>query len=527
MKKLKVTKIVLIILIGLIGLINLNCKNHENKLIVSAKKTKLIYDVTPFDSTAIATFFNKYPKLKAYQNEVIAIYKKRQFHYIWYDKNGIRETANVLNDRINSIDTEGIQTVVSYKNEFDNLFKSSSDQADLQLELFLSTYYFYYTTKVNQGIDELKSKELGWYLPRKKQSYVDYLDSILSNPKKIDENKRMISQYYKLKDELRNYRTLEKKGGWVTIETASNFKFFQPGDSTKAIQEIRARLFLTGDINADSKSTIYDNTLKEGILKYKERNGFALDSIILPKHIVDMNVPIGNRIKSIIINMERCRWISPNILKSKELIVINIPSYKLLYFKNEKVALTSNVVVGTEMHKTVIFSGMMKYIVFSPYWNVPTSILKKEILPAIKRNKHYLRNHNMQWYKGGVRQKPGPNNSLGLVKFLFPNSNNIYLHDTPSKNLFKEENRAFSHGCIRIAKPKELANAILENDPKWTPEKIEEAMNRGKESYYTLQNEIPVYIGYFTTWVDKDGHLNFYKDVYDRDSKLEELLVAD
>jgi L,D-transpeptidase YcbB len=527
MKKIMRYKFSIVVLIGLISFVNLNCKNHENKLIVSGKNATSVYDITPIDSTAISPFFKKYPKLKAYQNELVAIYKKQQFHYIWFDKNGIRETADVLNDQINSIDKEGIQTIVPYKDVFEDLFQNRKEQPDLQLELFLTAYYFYYTTKVNQGIDELKSKELGWYLPRKRQSYVNYLDSILSNPKKLNEEKQMIGQYYKLKEVLKNYREIEKKGSWTTIETASDFKSFHPGDSAQAIGQIRTRLFLTGDVSTDSKSAVYDESLKEGLLNYKKRNGFAQDNIVLPKHIADMNVPISARIKSIIINMERCRWISPDLIKSKEWIVINIPSYKLTYFKNEKVVLTSNVVVGTELHKTVIFSGMMQYIVFSPYWNVPTSILKKEILPGIKRNKRYLRNHNMEWHNGAVRQKPGLDNSLGLVKFLFPNSNNIYLHDSPAKNLFTAETRAFSHGCIRVAKPKELANAILENDPNWTPEKIEEAMNKGKESWYTLKSKIPVYIGYFTTWVDREGHLNFYKDVYNRDSKLEALLVED
>jgi murein L,D-transpeptidase YcbB/YkuD len=133
----------------------------------------------------------------------------------------------------------------------------------------------------------------------------------------------------------------------------------------------------------------------------------------------------------------------------------------------------------------------------------------------------------MEWYKGNVRQKPGGNNSLGLVKFLFPNNNNIYLHDTPSKKLFNEEKRAFSHGCIRVEKPKELANLILEGDVNWTPEKIDAAMNKGKESWYTLKNKIPVYIGYFTAWVDNDGAINFYKDIYERDERLAAMLLEE
>ena len=176
------------------------------------------------------------------------------------------------------------------------------------------------------------------------------------------------------------------------------------------------------------------------------------------------------------------------------------------------------------MHKTVIFSAPMKYIVFRPYWNVPASILKKEILPAIEKNPNYLAEHDMEWKDDYVRQKPGPENSLGLVKFLFPNSNAIYLHDTPSKSLFGKEDRAFSHGCIRVAKPKELAAMIMKNDKKWNPEKIETAMNGGEEYWYTLKNKIPVYIGYFTAWVSDDGVVHFYEDIYKRDETLATLL---
>jgi murein L,D-transpeptidase YcbB/YkuD len=176
------------------------------------------------------------------------------------------------------------------------------------------------------------------------------------------------------------------------------------------------------------------------------------------------------------------------------------------------------------MNKTVIFSAPMKYIVFSPYWNIPESILNKEILPGIEKNSNYLEEHDMEWHNDYVRQRPGSKNSLGLIKFLFPNSNAIYLHDTPAKSLFNKEDRAFSHGCIRVAKPIELAAHIMQNDKKWNKEKIEEAMSSGEESWYTLQNKIPVYIGYFTAWVDTEGTIHFYEDVYDRDEALAALL---
>jgi len=526
MNKWNVPRLIILIILITIALISWDCKNSKNKIPPATTK-EIRYDVSPFDSISIANFFTKYPKLISYKKQVIAVYAKQDYHYIWYDNKGKKETADVLNDKINNIENEGIPSPVPYKSTFDKLYLNGSLKPNLETELFLTTYYFYYTTKVIQGIDVVKTAEMGWYLPRKKLSCEDYLDSLFVHPEKNTEKKQLLGQYYKLKDVLQIYRDLEKKGGWSTISTETNFKSLQLGDSSKTILQIRNRLYLTDDITADSKSAVFDKTLLSGLLHYKNRHGFALDSIILPKHIADMNIPVGERIKTIMVNMERCRWIPTDITKAKAFIVINIPSYKLTFFKNDKIVLSSNVVVGTEMNKTVIFSGMMRYVVFNPYWNVPNSILKKEILPAIKKNKRYLANHNMEWHDGGVRQKPGPNNSLGLVKFLFPNSNNIYLHDTPSKNLFTQEKRAFSHGCIRVAKPKELAYKVLEDDANWTAEKIDAAMNGGKESWYTLKNEIPVYIGYFTSWVDAQNNVHFYNDVYNRDARLLELIVEE
>jgi murein L,D-transpeptidase YcbB/YkuD len=156
---------------------------------------------------------------------------------------------------------------------------------------------------------------------------------------------------------------------------------------------------------------------------------------------------------------------------------------------------------------------------------VTANILKKEILPGMQKDPNYLESHHMEKFGDGVRQKPGPWNSLGAVKFLFPNSHNIYLHDTPSKSLFQESKRAFSHGCIRVAEPKNLAMYMLRDDPTWTEEKIAKAMDSGKEQYVAVKNPMPVYITYFTAWVDRQGDLNFREDLYNRDSQLSNLLM--
>lgn len=525
MKKGQVFGILVLVFVISISLTSWFCYNKKEA--ASAKKKPSISFVVSFDSTLVSSFYAKYPKLVLYKKQVVALYQKNNYDFIWYDKKGRKETADVIYNKINNLYQEGVQAKLPYKETLDALLQKGSAKPDVDTELFLSNYYFFYVNKTIQGIDSTKTEELGWYLPRKKPSYVGYLDSLLLDPNLIDKKEQLISQYYKLKTVLQKYRDIEQKGGWDSIAVPSDFIAIKPGDSSDVVAKIRTRLYLTGDIAEDSGKRLYGFALQQAVLKYKKRNGFTLDKTILPKHINEMNVPVSERIKTIIVNMERCRWISTDITKAKEFIVVNIPSYRLTYFKEGKSALVSNVVVGNTMNKTVIFSGMMSYIVFSPYWNVTSNIIKTEILPAMKKDKNYLSKHQMEWNGGNIRQKPGPSNSLGLVKFLFPNSNNIYLHDTPSKSLFSSEKRAFSHGCIRVEKPKELANLILQDDPYWTPEKIDKAMHKGKESWYTLKNKIPVYIGYFTAFVDDEGNINFYKDIYEKDAQLAAMLVEE
>ena len=506
--------------------LTVSCKKQDKKEVAEIAKVSL---ETPFDSTLVKKFFVQHPKLKTYQSDVEKLYRNHQFHYVWYDENGINDFGNLLYDKINNLGQEGIQVIVPYKDKLDAIYEDpdNDQKPDIDTELLSSSLYFFYADKVYHGIAANKTTDLEWYLPRKKQSYVSYLDSLLIEPTLINKDeKEVLSQYYLLKGVLQKYRQIEKKGGWKTITVDPNLKSYKPGDSSKTIAQIRQRLFITGDISRDSKSDIYDAALVDGILKYKMRSGNTINKLILPEHIKDMNISVAQRIKTLIVNMERCRWISNDITKSKELIVINIPAYELTYFRNGIPALRSKVVVGKALNKTVVFSASMQYIAFSPYWNIPASILKKEILPAIEQNENYLAEHNMEWHDTYVRQKPGGDNSLGKVKFMFPNSNNIYLHDTPSKSLFNNEDRAFSHGCIRVAKPTELANIILQNDSNWSPEKIDEAMNSDTETLYTLKNKIPVYIGYFTSWVDDKGIVHFYEDIYNRDQRLASLIYA-
>jgi L,D-transpeptidase YcbB len=354
------------------------------------------------------------------------------------------------------------------------------------------------------------------------------LDSVMTDPELLTRDDSVLfSQYYKLRDVLKRYREIEKNGGWNTVDLDPKLKAYKPGDTAKAIRQIRERLFITGDIKENNLSNKYDAELAEAMKKYQKRNGYNPGKLILPKHIKEMNVPIADRIRKIIVNMERWRWISPEFATAKEYITINIPSFQLSLVRNGKQEFESPVVVGNNLTRTVIFSGMLSYIVFSPYWNLPQSIIDKEVKPGMAKNKHYLELHKMEWNNGQVRQKPGKNNSLGLVKFIFPNTDDIYMHDSPAKSLFAKESRAFSHGCIRVGKARDMAVVVLRDDPNWTKEKINKAMQSGKETTYLLKKKIPVYIGYLTAWVDPQGDINFYDDIYDMDDRLMDLLISE
>lgn len=485
-----------------------------------------IFEPIPLDSTLIAPFFESYPKLKKYEKELLAIYQSRSFTYVWFDQEGLVVYGNSLYNKVKDIETEGVYSTFPYQEKIDSIYQENTQNAEdhPEMELLFTSLYLYYVSEVYKGIDT-SITEIGWLLPRKKMSYTALLDSIIADKKlKHKNSSNLFRQYYQLRDALNRFQTLEKNGGWNPIEPEADRKTYQPNDSSEVIQQIRERLFITGEIEHNNKSNIYDEELLVGINKFQLHNGYKSDSIISAKHITALNIPVNEYIKKIIVNMERCRWVPPRLTIEEEFIFVNIPAYKLSLFRNGKLDFDSPVVVGNVMTKTVIFEGMMTYIVFSPYWNIPQSIIRNEVVPGMEKDKNYLSKRNMEWNNGKVRQRPGKNNSLGLVKFIFPNSNSIYLHDSPAKSLFQNEDRARSHGCIRVGKAREMALNILQDDEDWPVERIDKAMNAGKESTCVLKEGIPVYIGYFTAWVDREGQINFYKDVYNRDERLAAML---
>jgi L,D-transpeptidase YcbB len=261
----------------------------------------------------------------------------------------------------------------------------------------------------------------------------------------------------------------------------------------------------------------------------------------------EMNTPIEQRLVQIIINMERCRWV-PFELKG-DYFMINIPEFKLHAYQGNKSLWEMNVVVGKATNKTVIFNGNLQYIVLNPYWVVTSNIFIKEFVPKLRKNAGYLKSQDMELAKATApellidpatvnwnlseshyhnfvaRQKPGINNALGKVKFIFPNQYSIYLHDTPAKALFSESSRSFSHGCIRVEKPEALAKYLLRDDPNWTDSALQRAWEKKTEQYVPLKKKVPVIIAYFTAWVDENGNVNFRNDIYGHDAKMSKLLI--
>ncbi len=482
-----------------------------------------------FDSATMENFIRAESLHDSLADRIRNFYNTRNYQYAWFLDSSVAEyVPTFLEMQQQYVGYSGDSTlydpdldllVDSIKSKEGNRF-SSTDTMLARTELRLTEQFFRFARRAYEGRNNL-DKELDWFIPRKKVDLVSLLDSMLkSKGKDVSRYEPVNRQYNLLKDYLVKYYGIEKNGGWPLIK--ADQKTYKPGDSSAVITQIKKRLFITGDLPVEDSSPVFNTGLQLAVKDFQQRYGLTTNGAVNANLIKEMNRPAGDRIRQMLVNMERIRWVPAN--PSGDYILINIPEYRLHVYEQGKYEWNMNIVVGAPAHSTVIFSGDLKYVVFSPYWNVPPGILKAEVLPGIRRDKNYLAKHNMEWSGKTVRQKPGPSNALGGVKFLFPNSYNIYLHDTPSRSLFGQDQRAFSHGCIRLQEPAKLARYLLRNEPRWDSSSIAKAMRSGKEQYVTLKDPIPVFIGYFTAWVDRDGKLNFRDDVYGHDKKMAEHL---
>jgi L,D-transpeptidase YcbB len=361
----------------------------------------------------------------------------------------------------------------------------------------------------------------------------EQLDKALATMRPTDEDYAALSQ------QLQNYRGIVAKGGWAPIPASKQIK---PGAAANpaVLTAVRNRLAAEGIVpasGANKASMIpslqgqpaspsagtYDSELAAAVALFQARHGINVDSALGKETIESMNVPAAFRLGEIAANMERYRWL-PRSFGSRY-IFVNVPAFKLEAYDSGQKALEMKVIVGQEYQDraTPVFADSMETVVFRPYWNVPPSIAEKEIFP---KGSAYMARENMETYREGgetrIRQRPGPKNALGFVKLLFPNDFNIYLHDTPNHELFKEDVRAFSHGCIRVEKPAELAQWVL----GWPAEKVKQDMdNPPNDKSVKIPRKIPVYIAYFTTYLN-NGQLYFGNDLYSRDDKLVPIVMS-
>ncbi len=358
-------------------------------------------------------------------------------------------------------------------------------------------------------------------------------------------------RYDRLKQALADYRALAKAGGWAPLPDGPTLK---PGMTDARIAQLRARLRLWGDLSQDDDRALsggdpafYDEALAVAVKRTQYRHGLAQDAAVGKATLAALNVPVEARIEQLVLNLERRRWMRDDF--GQRYIFVNLADFKLKLVDEPKTLLDMRVVVGKPYHKTPVFSEEMTYLEINPFWNVPPSIARKEILPKIKRDASYLAKHNFtlfsDWSGGAkvldpatidwtlarnfpykLRQGPGDGNSLGRLKFMFPNHFNVYLHDTPAKSLFEKASRSFSHGCIRVHDPVGLAAAVLALTPDWPQARIEAAIESGERTVVTLAEPVPVHISYLTAFVNKDGSIHFRGDIYQRDKQLAGLLFG-
>ncbi|HNP21632.1 MAG TPA: L,D-transpeptidase family protein [Panacibacter sp.] len=479
------------------------------------------------DSSKLEQFLGEHPEYRSYEEQFIAFYKQRNYEFAWFDSTGLGEQAgnfiNLLNENMTNLGDSSMNNSAMLKlyNEFaDNGIRNHNSIELVNTELMLTGGFFKYAAKVYNGTDS-SITDLGWFIPRKKVDLTAVLDSVVINKQLKNSHNLLNDQYERLASFLPFYYNLEKQGNWDSIEKPLKPVHFL--ERSPIVIKVKDRLKRLGYLPKNDSTPLLDSGLFKALKVYQKRMGLSVDGAIGPKLIEEINVTPAGRVKQILVNLERMRWMP--VEEASKHIFVNIPDYKMYVYDSGKISFSMNVIVGTTANSTVIFSGDLKYIVFSPYWKVPVKIVRTEIVPGIKKDPNYLAKHDMERLGGSdtlpsIRQKPGPSNSLGKVKFLFPNNYDIYFHDTPNRELFSASSRSFSHGCIRVGEPKKLAQFLLRSDTLWTSYRIDTAMNNTKETWVSLPKTVPVMIAYFTAFVDDKGELNFRKDIYGHDAKL-------
>jgi len=483
-------------------------------------------------------------------DELVAKYfESQQFAPAWQDTAKLDAlVANIAELRNDGLDPNDYHLAALSSYRLDMRMKTDltlQDRADLELlatDAFMLGLYHVYLGKVHP--EKLSSQ---WnFSQRPTASFEEGLQRFSTRlaagqiTEAFDGARPAHVWYQRGRERLKEYRTIAAAGGWPSLADGPALK---PGMSDPRVPVLRQRLTISRDLPASpavavaDSPNLYDATLEQGVKAFQERHGLTADGAIGPGTRAAMNVPVAERIDQIRINLERARWTLHEI--KGEFVLVDVAGFYVSYFRDDEPIWTSRVVVGRDQRETPIFRSKVTYVVFNPTWTIPPGILVKDKLPELKRNPGALKRMNIRVLDGSGRevnpysvnwnqygpsrlppyqfvQDPGPNNALGLVKVMFPNPYLVYLHDSPAKSLYEQDQRTFSSGCIRVQKPFELAELVL-NDPQWNQQSIAALIATKETRTVNLKQPIPVLILYWTAQPRPDGQVIFRKDVYGRD----------
>jgi murein L,D-transpeptidase YcbB/YkuD len=335
--------------------------------------------------------------------------------------------------------------------------------------------------------------------------------------------------YHGLMDALARLREMDSAGGWPAVPAKG--PVLKPGATDAAVPAVRARLAATGELPDDRQTvidpTLYDDDLVTAVKEFQARHGLSADGVVGAPTRAALALPVRERIKQLVVNLERARWF-PGDLEGRY-VAVNVPSFELVVVENGSTVLRMPVVVGRTDRRTPMLVTHITELIFNPSWTVPPTIMRADFLPKMRRNQSYASNRGLQFVGNGLalRQPPGPRNPLGKLKFLMPNEFSVYLHDTTAKGLMRQPRRALSSGCVRLGDALGLANHLLSNDPRWTPQTRKRFLAGWTTRYLPLREPVPVYLKYQTAWRDDDGDLQFREDLYGRDAALARALAQE
>ena len=495
--------------------------------------------------------------------EMRAFYEKRQFQPAWITEKGLRPQAQELLQAIDASANEGLDPRRYQKDRLASLLRKveetkSWDDAEAERLLAYTDMHLSYTfltlgAHLATGRQQPETLRIDWYTKPRNVDLDARLEKALADEGKLDDALRTLRPpedgYKPLVDTLNRYRQIAAQGGWPMVPPGDDLKQGARGERVRVLKaRLRAEGDLAGAAPQDESSRkseagetpsapaaeqaaqdgVFDAEVAAAVTRFQKRHGLEPTGVVDEETLADLNVPAAERVRQIALNLERWRWMPSDL--GKRYIRVNIPEFTMALVENGKPALEMRVVVGkAQQSRTPVFSDKMTYLELNPAWNIPTEIAEEEILPKAAGDPGYLARNNIEVVSEGsktrLRQRPGPDNPLGQIKFMFPNEHDIYLHDTPADHLFAKTERDFSHGCIRLERPMDLAHVLLKGSSEWTPEKLQSVLASGEQTTVSLPEPLPVHLLYFTAWVDEEGTVQFRRDVYGHDTRLAKALA--